>query len=1060
LKISFFILFAFFLSVHPAKGADPFTIRLNNSSPVQFCVDPVLVAKDLTIDGIPNIQGMKISFTQGYVAGEDELVYSGGLTKSYPTPGTLLLTGSTLIQDYIDAIRTITYVNTKSTPTIGIRKITISLDDVDYLPETGHFYRYISKTGISWMNARDEAASSAMMYYGLKGYLATVTSQAENDFIKLKTKGVGWIGGSDEAVEGTWRWVTGPEGLEESGNGRIFWIGRYNDSGAGPYQGRYTNWNTNEPNQSGNEDYAHITLFSGNPFNSYKWNDLPNIGGNGDYAPQGYLIEWGGSAGEQDLNLSATLDLQVNTMLFKTGAIAPICEGESVTLNQPDTNPIPGTYIWSPTETLTGFALPNPVASPVVSTTYTVAATRGDCSNSAQFVVTVNPKPLSLLNAVENICKGASITLDPGEHKSYSWSNGAATRTIVVTDPGEYRLTLTTDKGCTGKSAAMVIVHEFPTVDFSNLDSLVCGNPRSTLVNIGTTGTIWSLSSVDNNATISGLNVSVPQDGVYPMIYKSALYPGCNTTKQFNLAFYKTPKVSFSINSTECYGYNLDVLYTGDADKEKSQFTWIFRGDTIADGIGHYQKNIPLGINQANRKLELQVVDRGCPGLPEIAEINVIPTVSLTVKNPLLCQPDYFEFLAANTETGVTYDWDFGDGTKGSGSTLKHNYAIPGKYDVRMTVTTDKNCTNTALVKEMVFVAPVPDVSFSLSPNDCLNPGVNEISYTGLIGTDKDKYFWDLTGFDPSEILTDPLQTRGPFRFDLKTQPQVNLGLKVVSEFGCESPLKNILLKRKPDFSILADVYAGCIPFEPTLSGKMPGSDQVDQVDFIWDFGDGNSGSGSPVSHTYLIADKKHTVTLSGRSSVTGCSNQTVINDSLKTYPKPVASFSMDHDVVYNDKPTVNFSNSSIGASSYFWDFGDQITSEEKNPGHNYSVTGYKTVLLDVMNEFGCNDTVTHKLLVAFDRIFPPNGFSPNAPDPVDRIFLLHSEGITSVGYHFTVLSRWNDLIFEVQDEIAGWDGRMKNGSYAPSGTYLWVLSYTDFLGRKHRQTGVVTLVY
>jgi len=62
-----------------------------------------------------------------------------------------------------------------------------------------------------------------MMYYGLRGYLATITSQVENDFIKGKTKGVGWIGASDAAVEGDWRWVTGPEGLEDGGKGLLFW---------------------------------------------------------------------------------------------------------------------------------------------------------------------------------------------------------------------------------------------------------------------------------------------------------------------------------------------------------------------------------------------------------------------------------------------------------------------------------------------------------------------------------------------------------------------------------------------------------------------------------------------------------------------------------------------------------------------------------------------------------------------------------------------------------------------------------------------------------------------
>ncbi len=98
--------------------------------------------------------------------------------------------------------------------------------------------------------------------------------------------------------------------------------------------------------------------------------------------------------------------------------------------------------------------------------------------------------------------------------------------------------------------------------------------------------------------------------------------------------------------------------------------------------------------------------------------------------------------------------------------------------------------------------------------------------------------------------------------------------------------------------------------------------------------------------------------------------------------------------------------------------------------------------------------------MVEFDRIFPPNAFSPNATEPIDRVFLINTEGIVSQGYHFMVLSRWDDIVFEVKDEIKGWDGKMKNGSFAPTGSYLWVLYYSDSLGIKHQQKGTVTLVY
>jgi hypothetical protein len=280
----------------------------------------------------------------------------------------------------------------------------------------------------------------------------------------------------------------------------------------------------------------------------------------------------------------------------------------------------------------------------------------------------------------------------------------------------------------------------------------------------------------------------------------------------------------------------------------------------------------------------------------------------------------------------------------------------------------------------------------------------------------------------------------------------------VISEFGCESASATILLKRKPDFFIQSDAAAGCVPFEPQLSAAIP--DAIDNIFFNWDFCDGSNGPGSPVSHRFDQPDQKYNITLTGKSSVTGCSNTVTNNNFLRTYPKPIAAFTMDNKVVYNDKPDVKFTDTSKGATGWLWDFGDESTSSLQNLSYHFVKMGHQKIMLEVSNTDLCTDTVSQNLLVAFDRLFPPNGFSPNARNETDRIFKLSSEGINPQGYHFTILSRWNDILFEVNEEIKGWDGRMKNGGLAPAGAYVWILNFTDFLGRKHRQTGTVTLVY
>jgi hypothetical protein len=99
----------------------------------------------------------------------------------------------------------------------------------------GHSY-YRSTGNAIWTVARQNCIN-------MGGHLVTVTTAAENSFI-FGLWPSGWIGLTDEVVEGVWQWVTGE-----------------------PYS--YTSWNPGEPNNAGNEDY--IQFVGGG-----KWNDLPN----------------------------------------------------------------------------------------------------------------------------------------------------------------------------------------------------------------------------------------------------------------------------------------------------------------------------------------------------------------------------------------------------------------------------------------------------------------------------------------------------------------------------------------------------------------------------------------------------------------------------------------------------------------------------------------------------------------------------------------------------------------------------------------------------------------
>jgi len=555
-----------------------------------------------------------------------------------------------------------------------------------------------------------------------------------------------------------------------------------------------------------------------------------------------------------------------------------------------------------------------------------------------------------------------------------------------------------------------------------------------------------------------GLDVTVPDFGTYPLKIRATDEYSCTSDSIISFGFHKTPTIDFSIDSTKCYGYNLDVKYAGDANIDASDFIWIYGGDTISQGIGLDAYVVPLGINRATRDLKLRVTDQGCPNDKTLHDIKVIPNLQMWVEDSLGCKPFTTKFMATNTET-VTYDWDFGDGSVSSGSTADptHTYQNDGYYPVKLTVITNKGCANEVRIDSMIYTAPIPTAGFTALAAECLDKENHEISYLGS-GDLLDTYLWDLDEFDNEEIVQNPGTKPGPLIFNLKNKPQTNIRLSVISQYGCKSDTATVLAKRKPVFSMSPSSVAGCTPFEPVFTATT--GDPVDQISYSWDFGEPGQGSGDQVTHAYEVPDQKFNLVLTASSSITGCIDTISRPQYIQTYPKPAAAFDMDHTIVYNDKPTVNFFNSSTGAISYLWDFGDESTSDVKDPSHYFLVTGYRTVLLEAINEFQCSDTISHQLLVAFDRIFPPNAFSPNAPNTVDREFKLGSDGVAAVGYHLTIISRWNDIVFETKDQSKGWNGQMSNGSPAPPGIYVWILDFTDYLGRSHRQKGTVTLIY
>ena len=277
-------------------------VVIGNGSQIYCSGTSVPVAESISITDPDNTttSAVYIQISNGYINGEDLLTLTGShpnITSSWDaTQGELTLTGPASYSEFETAVLATEFTSSAPNPS-GTRQFSITVGEANFLPSTQHYYEFISVPGITWTAA--QVAASNRTYFGLQGYLVTLTTQEEADFSGTQAQGVGWIGATDAAVEGQWRWVTGPEA------GTLFWTGT-----AGGTAISFAFWNTGEPNQSGNEDYAHITDNSVGILGS--WNDLPNAGGGGVYAAQGYVVEYGGTPGDPVLNITATTTIEIS----------------------------------------------------------------------------------------------------------------------------------------------------------------------------------------------------------------------------------------------------------------------------------------------------------------------------------------------------------------------------------------------------------------------------------------------------------------------------------------------------------------------------------------------------------------------------------------------------------------------------------------------------------------------------------------------------------------------------------------------------------------------------
>ncbi len=291
-------------------------------------VDP-----NLTLTANGTINGFRVQISQSYISGTsgDQLrstaTLPSGITVSAfnTTTGVLVFNGTTTASNWETVLRGVEFRSTTSTCYALQRRVTFVAGIVFYNPLTEHFYEYVSGS-TTWTNSKTSAENRS--YFGRAGYLATMSSEAENNFIWKLMSSDGWFGASDEmsvvntskgttafasqaAVEQKWHWVTGPEKGTQFSNGST------------AVTGQYAKWAGGEPNNAGGEHYGQF--YSGN---SGQWNDLPNT------SLPGYICEYGDMPG--DITTSTTIltrnvEISGASSGYISGGNINVCSGSNST---------------------------------------------------------------------------------------------------------------------------------------------------------------------------------------------------------------------------------------------------------------------------------------------------------------------------------------------------------------------------------------------------------------------------------------------------------------------------------------------------------------------------------------------------------------------------------------------------------------------------------------------------------------------------------------------------------------------------------------------------------
>jgi gliding motility-associated-like protein len=488
---------------------------------------------------------------------------------------------------------------------------------------------------------------------------------------------------------------------------------------------------------------------------------------------------------------------------------SPICDGTDLTISI-DNVPT-ATYEWTGpvgfTSTNEDITILNATVSD--SGNYSVRILLNGCySLAASITAVVHSIPLAPVVASNSpVCEGDTIELTgpvSNNGTTFNWI-GSNNFTSTLQNPlinsaqiingGAYSLTVTIN-GCTSPSSALNVAITPLPLPNAGLDVITCSNQAIQIGSAPIAGLNYSWSPISglNFSNISNPTVSIANLSGIPRIDSYILTVSeltCSRNDTVRVTTNSQPIASFVTPDPQCFEGNAFNFEANGTYGALATFDWRF-GNWASPDTSVLQDQSNVSFNATGLQLvSLTITENGCVSNTFSAPITVykMPVSNFTSDYFVGCDPKVINFtnLTESDDPIKSRVWDFGNGKTSNLLNPAVLYNEPGVYDVSLTNTTERGCSDKYLIPEMIRINPTPVADFQIDP-----PLVNIVKPI--------TNFNDLSsgGDDISYIIegVDTIYQTDPKRILLPDSGVYNVMQVVTTALGCrDSVIKQVIVE-------------------------------------------------------------------------------------------------------------------------------------------------------------------------------------------------------------------------------------------------------------------------